>query len=916
MMSRSYFATNSRLMATAAVFVAGFSIFLFVAAGSADGSSGSFGVERWEIQIQEEDHEPAVQAGSHPYSAEFTFLFNRHPFNAEEEPSTAQPGEEVPNGDVRDLRTTLPAGMIVNLLSVERCSEEELAQEKCPPGSRVGVVKFHSGRPEISGLPPAAVYNVAPSSSNVPGEVGFSVAGFFIVVHVIGSVHAGNYALAAEVPGIPQVTVLDGATLTLFGRVDGRPFLTMPTSCGEALTGSVEANSWQEPAWTSPVQSSPSPAMTGCQRLSFTPSIELKPETAIADTPTGVSVDLEFPQIETLGSLAEANLKEAVVTLPPGLVISPSTVGGLGACSEAQIQFASSAQPTCPESSKIASVEATTPLLRNKLSGSVYLAQQGNAGVAQGSNPFKALIAIYLVVEGSGIRIKVPGEVSLNQSTGQVTARFGKNPLTGFYLPQVPYSVKLNFFGGPRAPLVPTVCGSYTTTSLLTPWSAPQSGPPATPQSTFEVDSGCPTGAFNPALTAGTTSNQAGGYSPFVATFTRQDGEQELGAIQVRMPPGLLAMLSHVPLCGEPQAQKGECGSESQIGTVSAVVGPGTEPFSVTGGRAYLTGPYKGAPFGLAFVVPAKGGPFDLGDVIVRAAISIDPTTEAVTITSDPLPTVLQGVPLQMRSVTVEVNRPEFIFNPTSCAKMAISATLQGSLGAKPQESVPFQAGDCAALSFRPKLAVATSGKTSKARGASLDAKLVYPTGSQGSEANIRSVKVELPRQLPARLATLQKACLAVTFEVNPADCPAASVVGIARVLTPLLPVTLTGPVYFVSHGGEAFPSLIVVLQGDGVRADVVASTFISKRGITTSTFRNAPDVPFSSFELYLPQGEYSALAANGDLCKSKLAMPTVFTAQNGTVLKQSTKISITGCPVAKTAKLAKKRRAARGVSR
>ena len=698
-----------------------------------------------------------------------------------------------------------------------------------------------------------------------------------------------------------------------------RPFLTLPTSCptesneaaaGE-LSGSVIGDSWQEPGlWTAPVYSAPMPAMTGCEKLRFTPSLEVKPETTLADTPTGVGVTLKIPQLETLSSLSEAGLKEAVVTLPSGLTVSPSAVSGLGACSEEEIGLSSPAAPSCPESSKIALVEAVTPLLTSKLTGSVYLAQQGNLP-GNGSNPFGSLIAMYVVVEGSGVLIKSAGEVSLNQSTGQLTARF-KN------LPELPYSeLKLDFFGGPRAPLVPAVCGSYTTTSILTPYSAPQSGPPATPQSGFEVSSGCATGAFNPSLTAGTTSNQAGGYSPFVVTFSRNDGEQELGAIQVHTPPGLLGSISHVPLCGETQAEAGTCGPESEIGEVSAAVGPGPDPYYVTGGRAYLTGPYKGAPFGLSFVVPATGGPYDLGNVIVRAAVSVDPRTSALTITSDPLPTILQGVPLQVRSVTVNVNRPQFMFNPTNCTPTTISATLQGAEGTSTTDTVPYQAGDCAALAFAPKFSVSTSGRTSKADGASLDVKLSYPSAPQGSQANIARVKVDLPKQLPSRLTTLQKACLAATFEADPASCPADSIVGIVRATTPLLPVQLSGPAYFVSYGNAKFPELIIVLQGDNVRVDLHGETFISKAGITSSTFRTIPDVPVGTFELYLPEGKYSALAANANLCNSTLTMPTAFVAQNDAEIHESTKIGVTGCPKDRKAaeKKAKKASKARKAS-
>jgi hypothetical protein len=312
-------------------------------------------------------------------------------------------------------------------------------------------------------------------------------------------------------------------------------------------------------------------------------------------------------------------------------------------------------------------------------------------------------------------------------------------------------------------------------------------------------------------------------------------------------------------------------------------------------------------------VVPAKAGPYTLtgtngtGSVVVRSTINIDPTTSALTVTSDPLPTILDGIPLQLKIVNVTIDRPGFTFNPTSCDKLQITGTLSSSEGMSEAVSSPFQVTNCEALKFKPKFTVSTSGKTSRANGASLDAKVIYPAGSQGTQANIAKVKVDLPKQLPSRLTTLQKACPAATFASNPASCPAGSVIGIVKAITPILPVMLTGPVYFVSHGGEKFPDLVIVLQGDGVRVDLTAATFISKAGITSSTFKTIPDVPVNSFELYLPEGKSSALAANGNLCTSKLTMPTAFIAQNGAEIHQSTKIAVSGCPKAKRAKTAHK---------
>ena len=888
-------------------------------------ASGGFGIERIEVRAEEENGAPGSQAGSHPYALSTAFAFNRKLLSqAQREAGLGDAGpfgEEIAEGDAKTVEATLPAGVAVNLLAVAQCSEQELAKQACPASSQVGDIAVDSPFALLYLVGEIPVFNIAPSSPKVAGALGFTAANLGFIAHLIGSAHAGgDYGISALTPGLPQGPDTDGLTLTLWGDPSAashchqqfaggpcvavpageQPFLTLPTSCPSELTASVReelsfsarAESWQEPGiWTPTISSAPLQAMTGCKKLSFTPSIEVRPETTVANTPTGVSIALKIPQVEALGSLAEANLREVVDTLPPDLVVSPSAVSGLQACSEAQVGLSSAAPAVCPEASKIGTVQARTPLLGHPVGGSVYLAQQGNAGPAQGSNPFGSLIALYIVVEGSGVQIKVAGEVSLNQTTGQLTARFRN-------LPQLPYSeMTLNFFGGPRAPLVPDACGLYTTTSLMTPWSAPESGPPAEPQSSFTVNSGCATGGFAPAFTAGTTSNQAGGYSPFVTTFTRQDSEQGLAAIQEHIPTGLLGSIAHVPLCGEPQAQEGTCGPESQIGTISVVVGPGPDPFEVPPGRIYLTGPYNGAPFGLSTVVPARGGPFNLGNVIVRAALEIDPRTASVTAVTGPLPQMLQGVPAQVKSVTVEINRPEFVFNPTSCDPKTISATMDGSAGGLSTASVHFQATDCATLRFEPKFSVSTSGHTSKTNGASLDAKLVYPPGGQGSEANIAKVKVELPKQLPARLTTLQKACPQQTFEANPASCPAASAVAVATATTPLLSVGLSGPAYFVSYGNAKFPELIVVLQGDGVTLYLHGETFISKNGITSSTFPAVPDAPVGSFELRFPEGPESALAANGNLCTSKLTMPTEFLAQNGARLKQNTKIAVTGCP-------------------
>jgi hypothetical protein len=717
-------------------------------------------------------------------------------------------------------------------------------------------------------------------------------------------------------------------------NVPAIPLLTNPTSCGTPRTGTLTVGAWQEPLVPAISPSSATislPPLTGCEKLDFSPSISVTPDGKQGSTPTGLNVDLHVPQESTQNpdGLGEADVKNTTVTLPAGVQISPSASDGLQACSDAQIGYKGAnpvsgvqeftpEKPSCPDASKIANVHIKTPLLEEEVVGSVYLAAPQNfTGPLE--NPFGSLIAMYLVAEApvSGVLLKLPGKVSLNQSTGQILATFENTPALPFE------DAKLEFFGTDRAPLTtPQLCGTYGTESVFTPWSGT---PPVSPSSNFQITSG-PGGApcadpppFAPSLESGTTNIQAGAFSTLDTTFSREDGQQALQSVTLHYPPGVLGLLTGVKLCGEAQANAGTCGPESEIGETIVSVGLGNDPFTVTGGKAYITEKYEGAPFGLSIVNPAKAGPFDLQEgrpVVVRAKIEVNPINAALTVTTDPsgehaIPHMIEGIPLQIKHVYVNINRPGFTFNPTNCTPTAITGTINSAEGASSPVSIPFQVTNCASLKFAPTFKVSTSGKTSRSQGASLQVNLTYPSDAFGKYANIAKVKVDLPKQLPSRLTTLQKACPAKTFEANPAGCPAASIVGHATAITPLVPVALTGPAYFVSYGGAKFPELVIVLQGYGVTLDLHGETFINKAGITSSTFHTVPDAPVGSFELTLPEGPYSALAANGNLCKGKLAMPTAFTAQNGAEIHESTKITATGCPkAAKKSKHKKKSKA------
>jgi hypothetical protein len=878
-------------------------------AGTTTGSDqtfATFGLKSFDVQVLDKSGQPDTQAGDHPYKLVVAFSLNT---------TTGSSGRDAADGNLKDVETELPPGLIGVPTATPKCTHFDLQAGRCSGSTQVGVLEVETASHDNFVEP---LYNLVPPAG-LPAQFGIRIEDV-IDVYIDANVRTGgDYGVTADVLNASTASGVTGSRAELWGvpadpshdpqrvcaSVEGcassapaQPFLVNPSSC-TAETATLRVDSWQAPGVFSAAAST-LPAFTGCNRLNFTPSISVLPDTNAADSPSGVGVDLHVPQSESkaLEALSTPTLRDATVKLPAGVTLNPAAANGLQACSLAQIGLDSPSEPTCPDASKVGAIEIESPLLPDTLKGSAYLAEQDN-------NPFGSTLALYVAAQADGALIKIAGKVEADPLTGQLTSTFEDTP-------PLPFSdFRLHFFGGPRAPLAtPKVCGTYETTSTLTPWSAPGSGASAVQSTAFQITTGpgggpCASPGFAPGFTAGTTSNQAGGFSPFTFTMSRNDGEQNLGTVSTTLPPGLVGMLAKVPLCGEAQANEGTCSAASTIGHVTTGVGAGPDPLFVpeSGKPAdpvFLTGPYKGAPFGLSVVVPAEAGPFNLGEagrpVIVRAAINVDPVTAQVTVTSDPLPQILKGVPLDIRSVNVTIDRPEFIVNPTSCERLQITGNLTSGMGAAASLGVPYQATDCAALTFKPQFDVSTNGHTSRAGGASLDAKLAYPRGASGSLANIRSVKVDLPKQLPSRLTTLQKACAAEVFDRNPASCPAASRVGAATATTPIIPVALSGPAYFVSYGGAKFPELVVVLSGYGVTVDLHGETFISRSGITSSTFRSVPDVQIGTFELRLPQGQFSALAANGDLCKSKLTMPTEFVAQNGAVIHQSTPVAVEGC--------------------
>jgi hypothetical protein len=737
----------------------------------------------------------------------------------------------------------------------------------------------------------------------------------------------------------PGQTAAAQSGMTCPAGIEPQAFLTLPTSCTGPTTTTLQADSWFNPgvthsdgtpdlsdpnwrqaAFTShdppgiaddpsplhplaptfpglaPAQWGPPQGNTGCAAVPFQPQISVAPTNRRADSPTGLTVDLKVPQQE-LGdpqALAQADLKDAVVKLPVGMSINAASADGLAGCSLAQIGLHSqNTEPTCPDNSKIGTVTIDTPLLDHPIEGAVYLAKQGE-------NPFGSLFALYIVGDDhaqSGTVIKLAGEVQADPQTGQLTTTFTDQP-------QLPFEdLHLELFGGSRAALrTPPRCGTAATEVSLAPWSG---NPPVNLSSKFQITEGpggapCPPNpaAFNPKLSAGTTNPLAGAFSPFVLRLTRDDGSQELKGLTTTLPEGLTGKLAGIPYCpdsvlaaiptaegtGTAQLAAPSCPAASQVGTVIAGAGAGPTPLYVDTGRAYLAGPYKGAPLSLAIVTPAIAGPFDLGNVVVRTALQVDPYTTEITAQTDSLPTILDGVPLDLRDVRVYLNRPDFTLNPTGCDAAQIGGTASGTEGSSAPISTPFQVAGCQNLGFKPTLKLSLKGKTKRSGHPSLRAVLTYP--SKGAYSNIASAQVALPHAEFLDQGNLDKVCTQPQLRTH--TCPAKSVYGHAKAWTPLLDKPLEGPVYLGVGFGYKLPALVAELDGQ-IRVLLKGKVDTTKKEGIRNTFEAVPDAPVSRFELSLKGGKkYGLLENSENICRKTQKADARFAAHSGKVLEMA----------------------------
>jgi hypothetical protein len=871
-----------------------------IIAAAAPAAQAGFGVSLWEAgtcinhtctyeTVKANHKEAFTQAAGHPPWGITTFELASKPVLLGKEPEGAP---------LKRVRVDVAGGLASDPQAPPKCSIALFKADKCPAETQVGTNELEVFAKAADVPATGQVYNLEPEEV----EEGLGHIPLLFGIHaeipLVANEHvflkgyvswakeprlearlipSGDYHEYFEINNINKENPVLKSKLNFNGRAPEKAgdsnFLTLPSECSSTTTNYLELESWNKEIATA-VTHTPV-GVEGCDKVPFAPTAEVKPETSKSDETDGATTEVEVPQKANAEEINTADIKDAHVTLPEGLTLNAAAARGLQACTKVV---------ECPGASKVGEVTIEADLPENSLTGNVYLGAP--EGVPIKGPPF----TIYVDAESPkyGVSVRLQGKVEANPTTGRLEVTFLENP-------QQPFSdfiMKSN--GGPQAPLAnPLTCETGHVESAFTPYTRLASALTSSPFTASGCSSPVPFSLQQSTLNA--TAN-AGAYTAYTFNLAREGGQQYLSKVSTVLPAGLVGVIPSVTLCGEAQAQAGTCPAASQIGKATTTVGAGSQPYEFSG-PVFLTGPYNGAPYGLSIPVPAAAGPFDLGSgacdcIVTRAAINVDPYTGRV-ITTGTLPTIVKGVPLRLRSLSVAINRSSFLLNPTNCGPLTTNSTLTSTFNATQALSSPFQVSNCGALAFKPTFAASTSSKATKAGGASLQVKV-----TQGpNQANIRSVFTQLPLQLPSRLTTLQKACPEATFAANPQICAAASNVGSATASTPVLPGALTGPAYLVSHGGAAFPDLDIVLEDAGVRVILVGNTSI-KNGITTSNFAAIPDVPVTSFTLTLPMGPHSALAGYGNLCAHPLVMPTIITAQDGAQVKQNTRMAVAGCGI------------------
>ena len=897
-------------------------------------ANAAFGIEKWsaltctenadtpEVKLQPEAPNPPVtgkppaqdpeqcntgtpgkwftQAAAHPNFAFTDFTLN----------TLAAPEGFIglPDGAVKDIIVDTPEGLSVNPEALPKCTLEQLGTNSCPPASFVGTNYFTvAGQPPpCAPEPPGScvqarvaipVYNLVPLEG-VPSMVGFlTTSGITLIVGSLSPVDQHVTFTISDIHAPPAGPGVIGSRLVFNGRAGNGTYLTMPSNCEGPQVSTLSVDQHAEPgAFVSEPAETPFEG-TECEEVPFKPTIGVNPQGGAVDSPEATTVTVGIP-FDPTEPIANSYLKTAKVNLPEGAGINPSLANGLEACTDEQFHYLTNDPIECPDASKIGTIEVQTPSLpADSLTGDVYVAEPKSSDPTSGEE-----FRIFLHVGSTryGVNVRLIGHVFPNLETGKLTAVVDENPQATFSS----FKVRLN--GGPKGAVTsPPICGPHTTTTEMTPWSghADENEPTSSFTLTSDPTGGsCPqtlaSRRFTPAYTAKSDNTQAGAFSPFQVHIGRADGEQELKVVDVTLAKGLIGKLAGIPYCsdaaiaaaaassGKAEQASPSCPAASLIADTTTAAGSGSGPLKVDG-KAYLAGPYKGAPLSMAVVTPAVAGPYDLGTIVVRAALNVNPETAQVNAVSDPIPNVFGGVKLDVRSIDVNVNRDQFMLNPTNCAAQATSGVINGG-GSDPSNpaafssypvSSPYSANGCSSLKFKPKLHARITGPTRRAK----NPKIRAIVEARNGDANVSRTALTLPHSLFLDQSHIKTVCTRVQLAAQ--ACPQEAIYGHAEAITPLLSEKLKGPVYLVSSSNK-LPNLVADLRGQvNVQLRGVIS---SKHGGLKTVFPTVPDVPVKKFILNMQSGKKSLLVNSTNTCKSRQTAVLNIKGQNGKKVKNN----------------------------
>ncbi len=824
---------------------------IFLLARPAYGIAAEFEIppEGFAARLLNAAGEPEQRSGAHPDRLEIDFSLNLGETSA------------------RDLVFNLPPGLGMNATAVSGCSRALVeAGQECPAESQVGTLGIALSGGSESKLPLFELESAPGQPISIGTKPSFALP-------LKTELRPSDFGITVKVDELPRGSFSEGH-LVLWGipadhqegtSIERRSLISAPSTCGP-LTFGFETRSWEEGApWLS--ASTETAPLSGCESLDFEPRVGVRLSNPVADSPTGLQLELSMPEEAALSERAQAQISDASIELPAGIGLSPGGAAALAACSDAQLGLGNDTEAHCPPSSRVGSVEMASPAINGALHGTIYLGQERPGQRAR----------VFVVVDVAGSVLKFVGVLGSESTDGRLAAVLQDLP---------PLSINrlaLSFDGGPAALLAsPLSCGSVETDARFSPYGG---GPTVKASASSEIApvppaTVCAAPPFSPQLTTAASTREAGRPSSFTATVRRRQGEQLPRRLSVTLPAGLAARLGAVQACTEDAVAAKACPASSRLGSLFAAVGSGTSTVGLQGG-VFLTGPYRRSPFGLSIEIPAAVGPFDLGTIALRGAAEVNPRNGRLSVVTDPIPASIEGVPIRFQTIELSMDRAGLIRNPTGCSRTATDASMEAQSGAIAALHDPFSARGCGRLGFKPALQMALIGASQLHKGGKPALRVAVRL--RRGDTNLRSLRFSLPSALGLSTGSLHAICS--RRQAIAGRCPSDSQIGRATARSALLSKPLSGSIYVAQPQGEGLPDIWTHVSGAGIEVNLRGKVR-NKGGKSAIELAGLPDIPLDSLEMSLAGGPHGLVSLVARPCvegrRRQLATDIAARGQNG----------------------------------